>query len=79
MKKSVLHLWLIAALMCGMSISITSCKDDDKDELSPEEQEQQAIEQQEKEMTAYSVLDYLANMSNAPSAWPTVLMPAPAS
>ena len=40
MKKSVLHLWLIAA---------------------------QAIEQQEKEMTAYSVLDYLANMSNAPS------------
>ena len=57
----------IIALMCGLSLTVTSCKDDDKDELSPEEQEQQAIEQQEKEMTAYSVLNYLANMSNAPS------------
>ena len=67
MKKNVFNFWILIALVCGLSLSITSCKDDDKDELSPEEQEQQAIEQQEKEMTAYSVLDYLANMSNAPS------------
>lgn len=32
MKKSVLHLWLIAALLCGMSLIVTSCKDDDKND-----------------------------------------------
>ena len=67
MKKNVFNFWILIALVCGLSLSVTSCKDDDKDELSAEEQEQQAIEQQEKEMTAYSVLNYLANMSNAPS------------
>ncbi len=29
--KQKLNLWLLAALLCGMSMSVTSCKDDDKD------------------------------------------------
>ena len=29
MKKTNLHLWLIGALMCGLSLSVTSCKSDD--------------------------------------------------
>ena len=29
--KRRLNLWLLAALLCGMSLGVTSCKDDDKD------------------------------------------------
>ena len=73
MKKK-LNFWLLAALVCGMSLSVTSCKDNDDNELSPEEQEKQAQEQLEKaeqEMTAFNVLDYLADMSNAPADYLT--------
>ena len=71
MKKTNLHLWLFAALLCGLSLTVTSCKDDDDNDLSPEEQEQQAQEQAEKEMMAFNVLDYLADMSNAPEDYLT--------
>ena len=66
MKKNLLNLWLLAALVCGLSLSVTSCHDDDN-EMSPEEQEQKAIEQAEEENSAYSVLDNLANLSEAPA------------
>ena len=40
--KKILNLWLMAALLCGLSMSVTSCKDDDindgSDSGSPEEQ-----------------------------------------
>ena len=42
--KKYFHFWLLAALVCGLSLGVTSCKDDDN-ELSPEEQEKQAQEQ----------------------------------
>ena len=29
MKKNIFNVWLLAALMCGLSLSVTSCKDDD--------------------------------------------------
>ena len=29
MNKNILNLWLMAALVCGLSMSVTSCKDDD--------------------------------------------------
>ena len=32
MKKNVFNLWFLAALVCGMSLSVTSCKDDDKND-----------------------------------------------
>ena len=32
MKKKNMNLWLLAALVCGLSLSVTSCKDDDKDD-----------------------------------------------
>ena len=71
MKKKVFNIWLLAALLCGMSLGVTSCKDDDKDGLTPEEQERQALEQQEQEMTAFNVLDNLADLSNAPADYLT--------
>ena len=59
MKKTNLHLWLLGALLCGLSLSVTSCKDDDKDNLSPEEQEQQAQEQAD---IFWGVVDELAGV-----------------
>ncbi|MBR3066897.1 MAG: hypothetical protein IKG77_04030, partial [Prevotella sp.] len=42
------HLLLLACIVCGFSLSVTSCKDDDDDnneQLTPEQREQQAHEQ----------------------------------
>lgn len=32
MMKKTMNLWLLAALVCGLSLGVTSCKDDDKNE-----------------------------------------------
>ena len=66
MKKTnnIFHLWLLAALVCGLSLSVTSCKDDD-DKLSEEEKEQQELERLEQQNNAYSVLSLLADVSAA--------------
>ena len=32
--KKLMNLWLLAALVCGLSLSVTSCKDDDDDNTS---------------------------------------------
>ena len=39
MKKKVFNIWLLSALVCGLSLSVTSCKDDDKDDTGDEGQE----------------------------------------
>ena len=56
MKKNIFNLWLLAALMCGLSLSITSCKDGDS-EPSAEEKAQQAQEQAD---IFWGVVDELA-------------------
>ena len=64
MKKNFYFL-LMAALVCGLSLSVTSCKDDDKDNnggQSEEQQEQQAMEQQEQDNARFAVLDQLADI-----------------
>ena len=48
MKRN-LNFWLMAALIGGLSMSVASCKDDDK-ELSEEEKQQQAEQQAEQDM-----------------------------
>ena len=45
----LLKFWMMAALACGLSMSVTSCKDD-KNEPSEEEKQQQAEEQADKNM-----------------------------
>ena len=54
----------LLALLCGMTFSVTSCKDDDNNEPSAEEQEQQAQELAEQDNVRYAILDNLADMSN---------------
>ena len=44
--RKLMNFWLMAALLCGLGLSVTSCKDDDDDNKSEEQQ------QQEQEQTA---------------------------
>ena len=68
MKKNFYFL-LMAALVCGLSLSVTSCKDDDKDNgPSEEELEQQALEQQDLDNARIAVLDYLADLDEVESS-----------
>jgi hypothetical protein len=62
MKKNFYFL-LMAALVCGLSLSVTSCKDDDNNNgQSEEQQDQQAMEQQEQDNARFAVLDQLADI-----------------
>ena len=70
MKKHFYFL-LMAALVCGLSLSVTSCKDDDKDNnggQSEEQQEQQALEEQDKDNARIAVLDHLADIDEVDMA-----------
>ena len=63
MKKHFYFL-LMAALVCGLSLSVTSCKDDDKDNnggQSEEQQEQQALEQQDLDNARFALLAQLCD------------------
>ena len=40
--KKFINLWLMAALVCGLGMSVTSCNDDDN--LSSEEKQQKEAE-----------------------------------
>ena len=45
--KKILNYWLLAALLCGLSMSVTSCKDDDDDNSSENRTEAEATENDE--------------------------------
>lgn len=66
--KRHLNYCLIAALMCGMAMSVASCKDDDNNNsLSSEEQaEQAAAEQLDKAAKFWNVVDQLAGTTVTP-------------
>ena len=56
--KKILNLWLMAALVCGLGLSVTSCKDDDDDNKSEEQQQQ---EQEERASKFWSVVGQLVS------------------
>ena len=56
--KKLMNLWLLAALVCGLSLSVTSCKDDDDDNKSEEQQQQ---EQEAKASKFWSVVGQLVS------------------
>ena len=69
MMKKNFYFLLMAALVCGLSLSVTSCKDDDKDNgPSEEELEQQALEQQDLDNARIAVLDHLADLDEVESS-----------
>lgn len=62
MKKNVLNFWLLAALLCGLSLSVTSCKDDDDNGSNGDESEIVVAPTETEE--AKAALNWLANMTN---------------
>ena len=56
--KKIMNIWLMAALVCGLSLSVTSCKDDDDDSKSEEQLQQ---EQAEKASKFWSVVGQLVS------------------
>ncbi len=64
MMKKHFYFLLMAALVCGLSLSVTSCKSDDDNNngQSEEQQDQQAMEQQEQDNARFAVLDQLADI-----------------
>ena len=70
MKKK-LNFWLMAALVCGLSMSITSCKDDDKNEngnANSEQNETQADQDIADAATFWSVVGQLSD-TPMPDDW----------
>ena len=63
MKKQSINLWLFAALLCGLSLTVTSCKDDDNDNGSNGDESEIVVAPTETE-EAKAALNWLANMTN---------------
>ena len=63
MKKNVLNFWFFAALLCGLSLTVTSCKDDDNDNGSNGDESEIVVAPTETE-EAKAALNWLANMTN---------------
>lgn len=72
MKKTWLLNWLlIAAVVLGISMTVTSCKDDDDDEkeLTEEQKEAQAAELAAKDEAFWSVVGQLTDTKSLPDNW----------
>ena len=70
MKKNSFNLWLMAALVCGLSLGVTSCKDDDKDDNggNGSGQEVGATETDEA-MAAYNWLTNMTDIGEFTDDW----------
>ena len=58
--KKFFNIWLMAALVCGLGMSVTSCKDDNNDDGTSEEAQQA---QASKALKFYEVVSHLADLS----------------
>jgi len=70
MKKNSFNRWLMAALVCGLSLGVTSCKDDDKDDNggNGSGQEVGATETDEA-MAAYNWLTNMTDIGEFTDDW----------
>jgi len=64
--KKILNFWLLAALLCGLSMSVTSCKDDDNGLTAEQQAEKQQGEQLEKAAKFWNVVGQLVGTNNTP-------------
>ena len=62
MKKNVLNFWLFAAQLCGLSLTVTSCKDDDDDNGGNGDTELEVAPADTEE--AKAAYNWLINMTN---------------
>ena len=63
--KKFFNIWLMAALVCGLGMSVTSCKDDNNDNGTSEEAQQA---QASKALKFYEVVSHLADLSEMDDA-----------
>ena len=68
MTKSLFHWMLMAAVVCGLSLSVSSCKDDDDPSEEQQRQEQQKVDERE---AAWMVLSQLIDPTTAGDDWTT--------
>jgi len=61
--KKIFSFGLMAALACGISMSITSCKDDNNDSKSDEQRAEEQKAQATKALKFYDVVSHLADLS----------------
>ena len=68
MKRNKLNIWLMSAIVCGISLSFASCED--KDDLSIEEQQQQEESARiDKASRYWDVVGHLVSMENYTEEW----------
>ncbi len=61
--RKIFSFGLMAALVCGISMSITSCKDDNNDSKSDEQRAEEQKAQASKALKFYEVVSHLADLS----------------
>ena len=61
MKKNVFNICLLAALLCGLSLSVTSCKDDDNGTSEEQGGNEEAPQQDEASVRFWSVVSHLVS------------------
>ena len=64
--KKLMNFWLMAALLCGLGLSVTSCKDDDDGLTAEQQAEKQQGEQLEKAAKFWNVVGQLVGTNNTP-------------
>ena len=64
--KKLMNLWLLAALVCGLGLGVTSCKDDDDGLTAEQQAEKQQGEQLEKAAKFWNVVGQLVGTNNTP-------------
>ena len=64
MKKKALNIWLMAALACGLGMSVSSCSDDDEPINEPKTEAEKEQEAQQKASKFWSVVGQLVSVDD---------------
>ena len=67
--KKLMNLWLMAALLCGLGLSVTSCKDDDDDNTSEQRNEDADPMDTDDNMVAWRWLSLLTDAQALDADW----------
>ena len=73
MKKTNLHLWLFGVLLCGMTLTVTSCNDDanDSDGYTTEESAVEEDKHSDEALSFLTCVNLLCGISELPDNWRT--------
>ncbi|MBR4898023.1 MAG: hypothetical protein IKZ48_04475 [Prevotella sp.] len=69
MKKNAFNLWLLTALVCGLSLSVTSCKDDDNEDNGTNSERVTTEAETEEAVAAYNWLVNMTDIEDFTDDW----------